>query len=188
MRSLSQTASEFGKADIITVRTTRARIIRLRNDYKALMSKIELGLHEHHASYQASQSRPTSRSTQDSEGDITPGGQNEGLVDVPFAKVNSVVAGSPASDAGLRAGDQIRRFGNINWINHEKLSKVAEVVQRNQDVRWAVRLTFESYANGIQRNVIVKIVRGTAEELTLQLVPRINWGGRGLLGCHLLPA
>ena len=97
------------------------------------MSKIELGLHEHHAAYQASNPTPPSGSAQaGSSGSSS--NLDSGLVDTPFAKVNSVVNGSPAADAGLKVGDRIRRFGNVNWINHEKLSKVAEVVQRNQGV------------------------------------------------------
>jgi len=95
------------------------------------MSKIELGLHEHHAAYQSSNPLPTSSSAQ-AAGVSSSGDQ--GLVDTPFAKVNSVVEGSPAGEAGLMAGDRIRRFGGVNWINHEKLSKVAETVQRNRDV------------------------------------------------------
>ena len=59
---------------------------------------------------------------------------DQGLIDTPFAKVNSVVPGSPADAAGLKAGDRVRRFGEVNWLNHEKLSKVAETVQRNQGV------------------------------------------------------
>jgi len=116
---------------VLIVRTVRARIIRLRNDFKALMSKIEIGLHEIHAAHQASSPPPPPTSIQTSSSTNVP---DQGLVDTPFAKVNSVVAGSPADDAGLKAGDRIRRFGNVNWINHEKLSKVAEVVQRNQGV------------------------------------------------------
>lgn len=119
-----------------TVRTTRARIIHLRNDYKALMSKIELGLHEHHAKYQASNLSSMPTSSHASSSGIKPPEQN--LSDTPFAKVNSVQTGSPADDAGLKAGDRIRKFGHVNWINHEKLSKVAEVVQRNQGVGRAV--------------------------------------------------
>ena len=53
---------------------------------------------------------------------------------MPFAKVNSVVTGSPADEAGLKAGDEIIQFGNIDWMNHEKLARVAETVQRNQGV------------------------------------------------------
>ncbi|RAQ67638.1 hypothetical protein COH21_012876, partial [Aspergillus flavus] len=64
-------------------------------------------------------------------------------------------------------------FGTINWINHERLSKVAESVQQNEG-----------------RTLIVKVLRqdnGDVTELDLELVPRRDWGGRGLLGCHLVP-
>ncbi|CAD6577349.1 MAG: GTP-binding nuclear protein gsp1/Ran [Alectoria sarmentosa] len=119
--------------DIAQIRTTRARIIYLRNDYKALMSKIELGLHEYHASYQASNPPPVSGSGQGAQGSEL-STTNRGLVETPFAKVNGVVRGSPADDAGLKAGDRILKFGDVNWLNHDKLSKVAETVQRNQGV------------------------------------------------------
>ncbi|KAL8797082.1 MAG: hypothetical protein Q9182_007263 [Xanthomendoza sp. 2 TL-2023] len=110
------------------VRTTRARIIRLRNDYKSLMSKIEDGLHAHHAQ---ARSIPTIQSNiSSSQLPTSPASSLE----APFAKVNSVVAGSPADDAGLKAGDTIRRFGDVDWVNHEKLSKVAETVQRSEGV------------------------------------------------------
>ena len=95
------------------------------------MSKIELGLHEHHAAHQASMPSSTATPPQARSSNTI---VDQELVDTPFARVNSVVSGSPADDAGLQAGDRIRRFGNVNWINHEKLSKVAEVVQRNQGV------------------------------------------------------
>ncbi|CAF9912934.1 MAG: putative 26S proteasome regulatory subunit [Heterodermia speciosa] len=161
--------------DVAQIRTTRARIIRLRNDYKALMSRIETGLHAHHASIQASalSAAPSSTSS-------VPGSSNQptegqaNVIETPFAKVNSVVEGSPAHTAGLRAGDRIRTFGAANWMNHEKLTKVADVVRRSEG-----------------RNVLVKIIRGEEpeqkQELRLQLTPKRDWGGRGLLGCHLLP-
>ena len=109
------------------VRTTRARIIRLRNDYKSLMSRIEEGLHNHHAE---ARSLPTSQPASALHAPAT----STSSLEAPFAKVNSVVAGSPAEDAGLKTGDKIRRFGDVDWINHEKLSKVAETVQRNEGV------------------------------------------------------
>ncbi|KAI9705991.1 MAG: putative 26S proteasome regulatory subunit [Candelina mexicana] len=167
--------------DIAQIRTTRARIVHLRNDYKGLMSKIEAGLHEHHASagpITPTETRADTAKVQSAavDSNVDEGASYPGLVETPFAKVNSVVPGSPADDAGLKAGDRIRRFGSANWINHEKLSKVAEVVQRNEG-----------------RSILVKVVRMNSdnqspEELQLQLTPRRNWGGRGMLGCHLLPA
>lgn len=59
-------------------------------------------------------------------------------LEAPFARVNRLVEGSPAEDAGLRVGDKIRRFGNVDWMNHEKLSKVAETVQSNEGVSYIV--------------------------------------------------
>ena len=98
------------------------------------MSKIEVGLHEHHAEYQAA-NPPASSSTQAAGSNGT---TVQGVLDTPFAKVNSVVDGSPADQAGLKVGDRIRKFGNVDFMNHEKLSKVAETVQRNQGVSTAI--------------------------------------------------
>ena len=121
--------------NILLVRTTRARIIRLRNDYKGIMSKIEAGLHAHHASLQNTTLPPPSESNPGSRQASSNGTSNSSLLpQTPFARVNSVVSGSPADEAGLRAGDRIQVFGAVNWMNHEKLSKVAEVVQESEGV------------------------------------------------------
>ena len=53
----------------------------------------------------------------------------------PFAKVNSIVSGSPADQAGLLPGDEVVKFGDINWLNHEKLSQVARLVHTHEGVR-----------------------------------------------------
>jgi 26S proteasome non-ATPase regulatory subunit 9 len=52
----------------------------------------------------------------------------------PFAKVNSVVEGSPAASAGLQAGDEIRNFGYVNNTNHDGLKRVGECVAGNEGV------------------------------------------------------
>ncbi|CAL5874329.1 uncharacterized protein PFLUO_LOCUS8625 [Penicillium psychrofluorescens] len=163
--------------DIAQVRTTRVRIIHLRNDHKEVMTNIEKGLHAHFASMQNAQTT-TSTPNGTSVPSTTQLPSDTSVADAgrPFAKVNSVVPGSPADQAGLKAGDTIRSFGNVHWMNHERLSKVAEVVQQNEG-----------------RPLSVKVVRkdesgsGTTMELDLLLTPRRDWGGRGLLGCHLVP-
>ena len=101
------------------------------------MSKIELGLHDHHAAYQASNLASTSMSSY-RNGEDNVG--SHGIPEAPFARVNSVVTGSPADQAGLKAGDRIRKFENVNFMNHERLSKIAEAVQRNRGVSYATSL------------------------------------------------
>ncbi|CAM1507065.1 Fc.00g067060.m01.CDS01 [Cosmosporella sp. VM-42] len=166
------TSDGFPRADIdvAQIRTTRARIIRLRNDYKELMARIEKFLHEHFASLDdESEPVPTSSSGLP----VLPDSQPTTL-DQPFAKVNTVAAGGPAEQAGLKPGDEIRNFGYVNRANHDNLKKVAECVQGNEG-----------------SNIFIRVSRTTGvaqqEELRLTLTPRKDWGGRGMLGCHILP-
>lgn len=175
------TPDGFPRADIdvAQIRTARARIIHLRNDYKDLMARIEKHIHEHFASLAegaadaevtpASSSADAASREEPALRDYVP----ERLGD-PFAKINTVAPGSPAASAGLQPGDLIRNFGYVDAANHDQLKKVAECVQASAG-----------------QNVIVKISRPIAapsqRELQLTLVPRQGWGGRGLLGCHILP-
>ncbi|KAH8723261.1 hypothetical protein GQ44DRAFT_710867 [Phaeosphaeriaceae sp. PMI808] len=157
--------------DVPQIRTTRARIIRLKNDYKEVMSHIEKGLHAHHA-----------RLAEQAQGNAAAAGQAQAAsgapsaaLEAPFAKVNSVVADSPADAAGLRVGDTITKFGWVDWTNHERLSRVAEAVSQNEGLPITVKALRPSTSGG------------QAESVQMQLTPRRNWGGRGMLGCHLLP-
>lgn len=165
--------------DVAQIRTTRARIVRLKNDYKDLMARIEVALQDHWANAAASPAAPSSSgATQTNDTDSGPAGTTTGgrvVLETPFAKVNSVVPSSPAEAAGLKAGDKITRFGDADWMNHEKLAKVAQTVQQYEG-----------------RAIVVKVIRSAAtgggdERLDMRLTPRHNWGGRGMLGCHLLP-
>lgn len=97
------------------------------------MSKIETGLHKYHA--QNLSTRQLDPSSSPHTADMGVSAAEHRSLDPPFAKVNSVVPASPADEAGLKAGDKIWKFGSVNWINHEKLSKVADIVQRNEGVR-----------------------------------------------------
>ena len=94
------------------------------------MSRIEKGLHEHHARLaEQAQSNPAAASHAQAAFDAAPA-----ALEAPFAKVNSVVAGSPADTAGLRVGDTVTKFGWVDWTNHERLSRVAEAVSQNEGV------------------------------------------------------
>ncbi|GJN73137.1 26S proteasome non-ATPase regulatory subunit 9 [Purpureocillium lilacinum] len=165
------TRDGFPRADIdvAQIRTTRARIIRLRNDYKDLMSNIEKFLHEHFANVDDAEPVPAGSSQQPILPDSLPTAAEE-----PFARVNSVAPGSPAERAGLKAGDEIRVFGYVNKSNHDNLKKVAECVQGNEGGNIFIRV---SRTTGVSQR----------EELRLTLTPTRDWGGRGMLGCHILP-
>lgn len=168
--------------DVAQIRTTRARIVRLKNDYKGLMARIESALQDHWANAAALPPPPppngASSATQTNTLDLGAAGNTTGgrvVLETPFAKVNSVVPSSPAATAGLKAGDKITKFGDVDWMNHEKLARVAQTVQQNEG-----------------REIMVKIIRiaaigGGDERLEVRLTPSHNWGGRGMLGCHLLP-
>ncbi|CAK3744811.1 26S proteasome non-ATPase regulatory subunit 9 [Lecanosticta acicola] len=177
MNTSLTTIDGFPRADIdvAQIRTTRARIIRLKNDHKALMSKLEDAVHEQFATGKQ-EGLPTN-------GAMSRTSMNETIASRPaapvlepaFAKVNAVVPGSPAEQAGMRAGDRVVKFGSVDCTNHERLSKVAEVVQQNEN-----------------RPIAVKVLRvasavSASQAQDLRLTPRRNWGGRGLLGCHLVP-
>ncbi|ELR05029.1 putative 26S proteasome regulatory subunit [Pseudogymnoascus destructans] len=178
MNTNLMTPDGFPRADldVAQIRTTRSRIIYLKNDYKALMEVIEKAVH---ADFEFLQANPLPES--DAQREATTNGVHtteaprscQPVLETPFARVNSVVESSPAEEAGLKEGDLIRNFGYVNRENNDGLRRVAECVQGNEG-----------------RNVLVKVSRGFGaerQELNLTLVPRKDWGGRGLLGCHIVP-
>ena len=95
------------------------------------MSSIEKHLHEHFASIQDTEDVEPSSSSSHAGimGDSIPETLEE-----PFARVDSVVTASPADEAGLKVGDEIRNFGYVDKHNHDRLKKVAECVQGNEGV------------------------------------------------------
>jgi 26S proteasome non-ATPase regulatory subunit 9 len=98
------------------------------------MELIEKGVHEHFARLQSTVAAPTTNGTSQPPTMPSLPVASTSQLGAPFAKVNSVVSGSPADQAGLKAEDVIRSFGSVNWLNHERLTKVAEVVQQNEGV------------------------------------------------------
>ncbi|KAK6425567.1 putative 26S proteasome regulatory subunit [Oleoguttula sp. CCFEE 5521] len=186
MQTSLTTFDGFPRADIdvAQIRTVRARIVRLKNDWKSVMEKVEVAVLEGFAAKGLGEEEETG-TVVTALGSVGGQGHSNGVgtmraegsgeraaappIEPPFARVNSVVEGSPAATAGLRAEDRVVKFGNADWQNHERLGKVAREVQTNEG-----------------REVVVKVIR-EGRVVELKLVPRRDWGGRGLLGCHLVP-
>nr|POF05951.1 26s proteasome non-atpase regulatory subunit 9 [Quercus suber] len=118
--------------DVAQIRTTRARIVRLKTDHKILMGKLEEAVHAQFALGKAGQNATASAMM--SAPAIQSVSSPNPAIEPPFAKVNTVVLNSPAEQAGLKPGDKVVKFGIVNWTNHERLSQVAQVVQQNEDV------------------------------------------------------
>ncbi len=144
--------------DLMAIRSTRQRINILRNDSKALRDRVFKLLELA------------------INGDALPsngaGGQSgRGAELKPFAKVNSVAENSPAQAAGLQQGDQVVKFGTVTAESEKGLAALAApgVVVAGASIRLLVRR------------------EGVTDAVGLTLVPKADWGGRGLLGCHLLP-
>ncbi|KAG0294070.1 hypothetical protein BGZ96_001825 [Linnemannia gamsii] len=172
--------------DLVVVRTARSSIIRLKNDLKALMLQIEEALHAVHAeALEEKQKREAERKEEQeligaaaSVGSSSAGANTvttEAALErslPPFARVNAVAPDSPASEAGLVQGDRIVVFGTVNANTPSTLPTLSAHVQSREN-----------------KPIVVKVQRGDSTELvSLILVPKQGWGGRGLLGCHIVPA
>lgn len=88
-----------------------------------------------------------------------------------------------ADRQGLAAGDIIYSFAGVTAASEGGIQAIGQVVARSEGVS-VPRLTA---ADMPQRSLTLLALRGSDRKM-LQLTPRSGWGGRGLLGCHILPA
>ncbi|KAI0345968.1 hypothetical protein BDW22DRAFT_1353611 [Trametopsis cervina] len=155
-------AEGFPRADmdIWEVRHARVRIIELRNDLNATMESIYKGLQGVYDPTLVINEEPS-----------VPSSSNPSGLD-PFAKVDGVAPGSPAASAGLTRDDLILSFGSLTKASFSSNSLVplANLVAANEN-----------------HEIAVRVLRTGDEIVTLSFTPRKGWGGRGLLGCHIVP-
>jgi len=90
--------------------------------------------------------------------------------DKPFAKVDGVSPASPAAEAGLKRDDLVVKFGSLTQrsFSSSSLQPLVEVVAAHEN-----------------RSIPLKVLRSD-QVIFLSLTPK-QWGGRGLLGCHIVP-
>jgi len=144
------------------------------------MKKIEQGLfrlHEDHYMGKVDQpmeetkERPPKSETMSVGSSEIKSGPPRQELKIPFAWVSDVIEGSPADQAGLKFGDAIHLFGDINSQTHSNLSGVVDLVK-----------------NSLNEVIKVKLIRktllGGTEDKEVEFIPR-EWGGRGYTGCAL---
>ncbi|KZT37631.1 hypothetical protein SISSUDRAFT_987462 [Sistotremastrum suecicum HHB10207 ss-3] len=168
--------------DVYAVRLARVRIIELRNDMKGLMDDIGRALE---GIYDPSKPLPRVNGTDAGDG----AGPSQRLEEMdPFAKVTGVAPGSPAAEAvstrgsgtrlddtrhilqGLQREDLVVRFGALMGGSVAGgLGSVAAYVSEHEEQTFPV------------------VVRRGTGQVVVSLTPRSGWGGRGLLGCHIVP-
>jgi len=142
--------------DVYQVRHARHDLACLRNDLKTQMTRIESCLHVLHATEKASNTATVGIPK-----------SLELTTLRPFAKIDSVADGSPASKAGLQSFDQILEFGSVRFENFQSMQSIASVVQHS-----------------IGRPVYISIRRNVTN-LRVTLTPA-TWSGPGLIGCHMV--
>lgn len=72
---------------------------------------------------------------------------------------------------GLKREDFILTMGSVSAAAAQPLSAVATLVQTSQNVALPLSV----------------LRHPSTTPITLTLTPRANWGGRGLLGMHIVP-
>ena len=159
-------AAGFPRAeiDVHTVRINRNLVIRLRNDLKAVMKDIENVLYKIHQAKRDDMDIDTNESNNNEN--TTPTTHE---LPVAFAIVNAVAPDSPAYTAGLRRNDHILKFGTIDASNNQRLNALNIMIGSSENQSLPVALLREG------------------QTLNITVTPKSGWGGRGTLGCHLLP-
>ncbi|RPA85466.1 hypothetical protein BJ508DRAFT_411882 [Ascobolus immersus RN42] len=171
--------------DVAQIRITRSKINQRKTDYTFIMNRIEQGLHKlhqqnkeefkHEEEIQEEQYRQQTSNTASASHAASRSDDEPEQIIIPFARVNTVEPNSPAERAGLKPNDRILWFGPIRrGATGADLGRLPGVVAAHSGTPIRVR---------IQRGGIGP----DAETEDLELTPSTNWGGRGQLGCHLLP-
>ena len=171
--------------DIHMIRIQRNRLAHLQTDHSGKMKEIEAMLKELQKVFQSlseitlpnapepSESSVASLSLSPSTKDEEKEAQDEQpeVLAHPYAKVHEVTPNSPSNRAGLKPGDKIVKFGTVvkGVGGLPDLHRTAAYARENEN-----------------KTVEIIVMRGSTVK-RIALVPSSDWGGPGLLGCHLVP-
>jgi len=154
--------------DVYAVRHARVRIIELKNDMDAIINELGKAL-ETVYNPQTGGLVPTALERPVTSISAVQGSLGESIA---FAKVDGVAPNSPAAQAGLLREDLILQFGSLtsSAFSSRSLQPLADLVASHEN-----------------QTIDVIVLRKETQRHSIQLVPRQGWGGRGLLGCHIVP-
>ncbi|XP_048228358.1 26S proteasome non-ATPase regulatory subunit 9 isoform X2 [Ricinus communis] len=145
--------------DIPSIRAERQRLAVLRNDHKEITEKINENIQVLHSARLASRSPSVKDSDASNSMDL------DAIVSIPFAVVDEIADGSPTAEDGLQLGDQIIKFGSVEYqVGINLLQRLATEAQANQGCATPV------------------IVLRQGAPINLTVTPR-TWQDRSLLGC-----
>ncbi|KAJ6330741.1 hypothetical protein OIU76_009357 [Salix suchowensis] len=168
--------------DIPVVRAERHRLAELRNDHKEITEKIDENIQVLHSSRLATKDSGNdgvSNHQNSVSGNAVPSATSHNVVlrdssssmdvdmmaSIPFAVVDEIADASPTAEDGLQLGDQLVKFGAVEYqVGENLLQKLASEAQANQG------------------HAVPVIVMRQGAPINLSLTPRV-WPGRGLLGC-----
>ncbi|WVW83992.1 hypothetical protein I302_106017 [Kwoniella bestiolae CBS 10118] len=163
-----------GDIDIYAIRHARSSLVRLQNDRQTVSDLLATALQDAFSRPSQTQDLPngtphpasSSQSTTTQLNGNAPEGE---WPEKPIARVNTVAPQSPASQAGLQPNDLIYDFAGVTHLSPGGIQAIGSVVSRSEGV-----------------SLKLLVLRGE-QRITLHLTPRNGWGGRGSLGCHILP-
>ncbi|KAJ6382227.1 hypothetical protein OIU77_030806 [Salix suchowensis] len=156
--------------------------IELRNDHKEITEKIDENIQVLHSSRLATKDSGNdgvSNHQNSVSGNAVPSATSHNVVlrdssssmdvdmmaSIPFAVVDEIADASPTAEDGLQLGDQLVKFGAVEYqVGENLLQKLASEAQANQG------------------HAVPVIVMRQGAPINLSLTPRV-WPGRGLLGC-----
>ena len=123
--------------DIMEIRKMRNRLACLQTDHVAVMKQIEQGLYrlheEHYKKEEVKEGAPIESVIQRPEEKASTSEPLQSTIPelkIPFAWISDVIADSPAEAAGLKVGDAIYKFGNVDSTNHENLTAIVNLVKQ----------------------------------------------------------
>ncbi|RSH86894.1 putative 26S proteasome regulatory subunit [Apiotrichum porosum] len=174
-----------GDIDVYAIRHARSALARLYNDRTEVTRRLATALEaafsspDDSSSFQAPSAQAAAQTPPSSASSTSRpavNGHHDSSLNLPdtwpdraVARVNSVAPSSPAAAAGLEASDLIYSFSGITASNANAMQAIGSTVAASEG------------------QPLTLLVTRASERKMLRLTPRSGWGGRGLLGCHILP-